>query len=516
MSLSPSSPTASPSPATPVILSAACSAQKDSVIPTTPVILSAAKDPCSSSSGEAPGQPTPTPPAVIQSAAKDLRIASSGEPLGSHPTAPQIYALTAWHSLAWLTFANAIGVLLAVMLLFPATNRLFDTFTYGRWLTVHLELELYGWSSLPLLAFLFKVYAVDAQPDRATAAVWVRPILWIWSTALAVGALTWITGHTSGKLFLDWTGYSRILFPLAVFAVWLLLAYAFARSPQSSRPAATAKLIGLALLLLVPILLYISASPNLYPPINPATGGPTGASQLESTLVVVAILLLLPFGLTHRKAPRSRVLTASWIIFTAESLLCLGLGRADVSNHRPTQYISLASLLLWIPLIPAYFAAFAWHPNTRRWRLAFLWWWAVLVPTGWALFLPAVLDHFKFTDGLVGHSLMAMAGFITALLIFVLVELLGDGGWIFNRTWSFHAWNFGVFAYVLLMFLAGWREGSDPAFTILPGTARNLLYAGRLAVGVLMFLASAEWLLAASQLLRGPASSHPILTEPTR
>ena len=54
----------------------------------------------------------------------------------------------------------------------------------------------------------------------------------------------------------------------------------------------------------------------------------------------------------------------------------------------------------------------------------------------------------------------------------------------------------------------------DPAFTILPGPARNLLYAGRLFVGVLMFLASAEWLLAASQLLRQPASSPPPLPEP--
>jgi cytochrome c oxidase cbb3-type subunit 1 len=520
VSLSPSSPaTPSTDPTTVGIPTDAATPAAPAVIPTTAVIpppaviQSEAKDLRIASSGEALGQPTLTPPAVIQSEAKDLRIASSGEPLVSHPTTPYLYALTAWHSLAWLTFANAIGVLLAVMLLFPATNRLFDTFTYGRWITVHLELELYGWSSLPLLAFLFKVYAVDAQPARSTAAQWVRPILWIWSTALAVGALTWITGHTSGKLFLDWTGYSRILFPLAVFTVWLLLAYAYLRSPRHSLKANAAKLIGLALLLLVPILLYISASPSLYPPINPATGGPTGASQLESTLVVVAILLLLPFGLTHRKAPRSRTLTASWIIFVAESLLCLGLGRADVSNHRPTQYISLASLLLWIPLIPAYFAAFAWHPNTRRWRLAFLWWWALLVPTGWALFLPSVLDHFKFTDGLVGHSLMAMAGFVTALLIFVLVELLGEGGWIFNRTWSFYAWNFGVLAYVVLMTLAGWREGSDPSFTILPGTARNLLYAGRLAVGVLMFLASAEWLLAASQLLREPKYSQPTAPE---
>ena len=56
-----------------------------------------------------------------------------------------------------------------------------------------------------------------------------------------------------------------------------------------------------------------------------------------------------------------------------------------------------------------------------------------LVLTGWVLFLPGVLDHFKFTDGLVGHSLLAMAGFTSSLLIFVMVQLLGEDGWIFNR-----------------------------------------------------------------------------------
>ena len=461
--------------------------------PSSVVPPSGERDPGPTPTGEAPSQPTPSAPL--------------------HDPYP--FAIIAWHSRAWLTVANAIGVLLAVMLLFPATNRLFDTFTYGRWLIVHMNLELYGWSSLPLLAFLFKVYAVD----RTSAARWARPVLWIWSTALAFGGFSWLTGHSSGKLFLDWTGYARILFPLAITAVWLLLAYAFFRSlaaSYQSRRARLGKTLGLALLLLVPILLYISASPNLYPPINPATGGPTGASQLESTLVIIAILLLLPFGLTHRKHPRSGAILISWMIFAAESLLCLGLGRADVSNHRPTQYIALGSLLIWIPLIPAYFAAFAWHPNTRRWRIAFLVWWAVLVPTGWALFLPAVLDHFKFTDGLVGHSLLAMAGFVTALLIFVLVQLLGEGGWIFNRTWSFYMWNLAVLAYVLLMFTAGWREGSDPAFTIIPGIARNLIYTGRLLVGILMFLASAEWLVAASQLLREPAYTRALAPETAR
>ena len=101
-----------------------------------------------------------------------------------------------------------------------------------------------------------------------------------------------------------------------------------------------------------------------------------------------------------------------------------------------------------------------------------------------------------------------MAGFASALLIFVMVQLLGEGGWIFNRTWSFYIWNLAVLAYVILMFIAGWREGVDPSFTIVPGIERNVIYILRLLSGVLMFLASAEWLIAASQLLREPALHH--------
>jgi len=55
-----------------------------------------------------------------------------------------------------------------------------------------------------------------------------------------------------------------------------------------------------------------------------------------------------------------------------------------------------------------------------------LFWWALLIPTGWCLFLPGVLDHLKFTDGLVSHSLMAMAGFVTSLLILVLAVPLNS------------------------------------------------------------------------------------------
>jgi cytochrome c oxidase cbb3-type subunit 1 len=418
--------------------------------------------------------------------------------------APMVVASAAWHSLFWLVTANAIGVMIAILLLVPTLNQQLGEWTYGRWIMVHMNLELYGWTSLPLVAFLFKVYGAGRGP----AAAWCRPVLWVWSTSLGVGALSWLSGHSSGKLFLDWSGYASILFTAALLAVWLLLVFALTKgwglSENAALSTAAVKLIGLLILLAVPFALLIAASPHSYPPVNPDTGGPTGASQLESSLAVVAILLLLPFGLTRRKINQSRFIAIGWIVLAAECVLCAALGRADISHHRPAQYLSLGSLLLWLPLTPAYYAAFEWNSNTRRWRLAFLWWWAALLVTGWVFFLPGVLDHFKFTDGLVGHSFIAMAGFTSSLSIFVMVQLLGDGGWIFNRSRSFHLWNGSVIAYIVLMTVAGWREGFDPTFTIVPGTARNVLYALRLVTGVLMLIASLDWLVDASALLREP------------
>ncbi len=412
------------------------------------------------------------------------------------------FALAVWHSLFWLVLANIIGVVVAAMLLWPGINAAFGEWTYGTWLPVHMNLQLYGWCSLPLVGFLFYVYGAN----RGAAARWVSPVLCLWSLALAIGAASWLQGHSSGKLFLDWTGFPRVFFPLAIFALWALLACAFAQrwtSEENRSPMVRGfKIAGLALLAAVPSLIYIAADPSIYPPINPDTGGPTGASQLESTLVIVAILLLLPLGLvrgTRFRGSRTRVL--AWAVFAAEALLCLGLGRADVSHHRPTQWISLGSLLIWIPLLPAYYAGFAWHPRTRMWRIAMLTWWAVLVPTGWALFLPGVLDRAKFTDGLVGHSLLAMGGFVSSLLIFVMAQLLQDAAGIFNGRWAFILWHGSVGLYVVDMFLAGLREGTDPAFSIMPGTLRNEIYAARLVLGVFMLAASVDWLYWSNRLL---------------
>ncbi len=415
--------------------------------------------------------------------------------------------VAALHGLAWLAIANVIGVWLAFVLLVPSANSWLGALSYGRWMPVHLNLQLYGWISLPLVAWLIKVYGADTPP----IARWSRTAIWLWSGALVVGAVSWLGGHSSGKLFLDWTGFSRIFYPLTILFLWLVLASAFVRSVRgralSSPAGVTLRAIGLLLLLCIPFAIYAAANPAIYPPVNPDSGGPTAASQLESVLVIVLILFLLPYGITGRNSSSPRWLITGWVLFVVEAFLCLGLGRADVSHHRPTQFLSLGSLLVWVPLIPAYYKAFHWPERTRLWRIAVLCWWALLIPTGWSLFLPGVLDHLKFTDGLVSHSLLAMAGFVTSLLVLLLIILLGDSVDAFGSRWAFVAWQGGTFFYVLLMLWAGWIEGNDPTFTMVPSTTRNVIYGVRLLLGVAMAAGSLNWLLWLARRVYGEAFS---------
>lgn len=440
---------------------------------------------------------------------------SRNEAMGPRECASPGVAGATLHALFWLVFGNAIGVMIAILLLLPALNPWLGEWTYGRWMMVHMNTALYGWCGLPMLGFLFTVYGAD----RGSISVWCRPILWLWSAALAVGSVSWLEGHSSGKLFLDWSGYARIFFPLAMVALWVLLAVSLVRTRKhaaNSRVAQVTKIAGLVVLLAVPFAIYFASSPTVYPAVNPDTGGPTAASQLESSLGVVLIMLLLPFGITHRTATRTLMVAGSWCVLVLECTVCALLGRADISHHRPAQWIGLGSLLVWLPMMPAYYAAFAWNDATRKWRAAFLCWWSALVVSGWAFFLPGVLDRFKFTDGLVGHSLTAVAGFLTALLIFVMAQLLGENdAWIFKRTWSFWAWNLGVLAYVVVMTVAGWIEGGDPAFTIVPGAARNGMYVMRLLTGVAMLAASIDWFVAALSLPNLTAKREPVLAGAT-
>lgn len=404
----------------------------------------------------------------------------------------------AWHGCTWLLISNCVGLLLATLLLFPSLNGLLGEWTYGHWVPVHLNLNLYGWCSLPLVGWLFRVYRVDQAPGRE----WSRTTLWIWSAALTVGAFSWLNAHSSGKLFLDWQGYARLVLAIALAALWSLLAWSMRHhwrtEIQNGRTTTAMKLAGLACLFFVPFALYWSADPGVYPPINPDTGGPTGASLLESTLGIILILLILPYGLNRSTRPNRRIRITAWLLFAVEIILSVALGHGNDSHHLPSQIMGLGALLLWVPMIPAYYGAFDWRDDTRTWRLAFFFWWGLLVVSAWLVFLPGLLDRFKFTDALVGHSHMAMAGFVSSLNMFVLVNLYAADRHRFNARPAFLAWQIGTLGYVICMFAAGWIEGANPEFTIVPGTTRNVIYALRLACGGFMTFANLYWWLGLS------------------
>jgi hypothetical protein len=88
---------------------------------------------------------------------------------------------------------------------------------------------------------------------------------WVWSTALGLGARAWLNRHSLGKLFLDWSEYARVL--LALATLWLVIACALCIVfYAASKPAKqSAKIIGLILLLGVPAVFSVAASPNLHP-----------------------------------------------------------------------------------------------------------------------------------------------------------------------------------------------------------------------------------------------------------
>ena len=186
------------------------------------------------------------------------------------------------HSVGWLVAANAVGLLLAVLLLRPGLNDLLAPLTYGRWMPLHLNWQLYGWCALPLVGVLFRFYLPD--DDRAASAA--RFALGCWTATLFFGGLTWLAGQVGGKAFLDWTGAARSLWALAGLILWLVLMRQAARRNPLPAAWAWALLIALGA---VPFVLYWAAGPGVYPAVNPDSGGPTGASLLGSTLGVIAI-----------------------------------------------------------------------------------------------------------------------------------------------------------------------------------------------------------------------------------
>jgi len=394
------------------------------------------------------------------------------------------------HSLGWLVAANMVGVWLAALLLWPGLSELTGPLTYGRWIPVHLNWQLYGWCALPLAGALLHYYLPTDAGGRATA----RTGLALWSVGLAWGGVTWLAGVSSGKLFLEWSGSARLAWPLALFAVWLLLAL---RVWPRWREFPGWALGLLAALLVVPFALWWASDPRVYPSVDPDTGGATGASLLGSTLGLLAVfgllpwLLRLPLAEGRRRFFQRKRLYGFYVAFSV--VLDVALKRGNVTHHNVGHIIGLASLVAWIPLVWRYARAFAWPAAARPWLAVAFTWWLVLVFTGFLVFLPVVADRLKFTNGLVAHAHLAMAGLVTSLHVAILAAL---GGWR-PRRWSAWAWQLGCVIHVAALAWLGWREGVEPALLYVRGGLADWCYGLRLAAGAVMLAASIDWLCSA-------------------
>jgi len=331
------------------------------------------------------------------------------------------------HSLFWLAAANVVGVMLALLLARPEWGAILGEYGYGRWMALHLNWQLYGWCSLPAVGILFRTYLNAGSAALAQA----NNALRFWSLTLALGGFGWLNGGTSGKLFLDWSALPRWMLIAALAFLWAVLAWNYWKpmrsaglppsTPQIRTIGKTAALVALAI---VPAVLFWATRRQVYPAIDPGTGGPTGASLLGSTLVIVLILALTPkaLGLPKTSGARERWL---WLLFGADALLFLTVNHSNSSHADWRQIAALGSLLIWAPVLGRHLGCFVWARGSGLWLSAAIVWWALLVASGFAAFLPGILDHIKFTHGLVAHAHLAMGGLLTSYNVLVLLNLSG-------------------------------------------------------------------------------------------
>jgi len=111
-------------------------------------------------------------------------------------------------------------------------------------------------------------------------------------------------------------------------------------------------------------------------------------------------------------------------------------------------------------------------------------------------FLPGVLDRVKFTNVLVAHAHVAMAGAVTSFDVLLLLAVLRDTPLhdLFSDRGAFALWHGGNLVMVLCLGVLGWLEALSPGLLFGPDRASRALYVARAAAGGAMLLASTRWL----------------------
>ncbi len=440
-------------------------------------------------------------------------------------TRENVLRLVTVHSLTWLAVGNAVGLLLATLLLVPRLGDWIAPLTYGRWMPLHLDLQFYGWCTLPLVALLYHLY-LPPRPGRLPSVA-----VGLWSGSLLFSAVSWLSGHSSGKLYLDWQGAARWALALGLAALALAIIHAYGRtllewrrmSATSGRARGDGRIprqglllraAGILLLVPAPFLLFLATSQRVYQPVNPAGGGATHTSTLGSVLGVVLIVLLLPslLGLQPATPVRRFVVRLRWpaVLLGFHFLVFALLDHGDVSHREPLQWLSLVTLLPWLPLLTAYYRRFAWPRAARPWLRAMVVWGAVLLLTGLFAGLPGGQELWKFTNALVGHVHAALAGLVSCWLALLLLMLavLQNGSRREDRSprtpfedgSAFWAWQLGGAVHVAALLVLGTFEGLDPHLLTTRGTGVVFAYACRWLGGLAMFIAAARWLIAGLRL----------------
>jgi len=320
--------------------------------------------------------------------------------------------------------------------------------------------------------------------------LWAPAAVRAWSAALAVGVLDWLRGNSSGKIFLDWKDGALVAFLLAQMILWWVLAVAWRdRAGGWSSIKRWWSLAGLLGLAAVPLSLAFACSPSVYPPVDRTTGGPTGASLLGSTLVVVGLMLMLPR--VTGMAGTGRAGRRTWMFF-ALSWLVFGMAEKLGGTHFDAWQIGAMCMLLpWIWMLPRDWSGFHWPAAAGGWRAAMLGWWGLLVVTGLLAFQPGWLDRLKFTQGLVAHSHLAMAGFTTSFCALLSGMLAGRR--IGGRA-SMTLWHGAALAMVIALAFGGWLEGGGFSWMLETPAWRWAVFGVRALCGVVMAGVSIFWL----------------------
>ncbi len=389
-------------------------------------------------------------------------------------------------SFFWLFLASVVGVILAILLLFPEVNSIIAPFTYGHWVPLHLNFNLYGWCSIPLLGLLCKWY-VPFNKEREKI---ICIIISCWSLILLAGGYSWLNGGSSGKIFLDWSGIFSVAFPVFLFFLWLYFVFTFIKDEPKNKKIN--KLLFLICLGFVPYVFWFALNPETYPAINPDSGGATGTSLLGSTLGIVFLIYITPFIIGLKFCGNKNTSRYIFIGLLIHFALFGFLNHHDVSHHDIIQIISLGSVLIWIPLIFWHFRQFSWPIHSVSWLRSLAFWALILGVSGFLSFLPGGLEKMKFTNALVAHAHVAMAGMVTSFNMLLLVTLAPKATFIDEKL-PFIFWHVGLL--LMLFALAGLSsiEIENLGFLFRSISLTKIFSSLRLLSGLLMLYASFIW-----------------------